>query len=72
MDKVGAMLKDHTHTQFVVVCIAEYLSVMESERLMGELTEQGVRSGVVICNQLLPLIDVRAVRDEANEAVHGR
>eukprot|EP00392_Amoebophrya_sp_AT5.2_P002091 g2096.t1 len=46
MDKVGMMLKDHYRTQFVTVCIAEYLSVMETKRLMEELTEQGVRSGI--------------------------
>ncbi len=54
MDKVGRMLQDHSRTQFVTVCIAEYLSVMETRRLMKELGEQHVRSGIVICNQLLP------------------
>ncbi|CAD7943020.1 unnamed protein product [Amoebophrya sp. A25] len=56
MDKVSRMLKDEHRTQFVTVCIAEYLSVMETKRLMEELAEQGVRSGFVICNQLLPVL----------------
>lgn len=57
MDKIGKMLTDHTRTHFVTVCIAEYLSVMETQRLLEELTEKGVRSGIVICNQLLPLLE---------------
>lgn len=45
---------DHARTQFVCVCIAEYLSVMETERLLQELEQKHVKSGYVICNQLLP------------------
>lgn len=45
MDKVGRMLTDHSRTFFLTVCIAEFLSVQETERLIAELAEQGVRSG---------------------------
>ncbi|CAD7952663.1 unnamed protein product [Amoebophrya sp. A120] len=58
MDKVSLMLKDHYRTQFVIVCIAEYLSVMESKRLMSELKKNSIKSGFVICNQLLPVLEI--------------
>ena len=47
MDKIGKMLQDERRTQFVTVCIAEYLSVMESARLLQELKEKGVRAGIL-------------------------
>ena len=60
MDKVGMMLTDHMRTQFVVVCIAEYLSIAESSRLLDELHNYKIRSGIVVCNQLLPLLSTSA------------
>ena len=47
------MLKDKTHTCFLVVCIAEYLSVCESHRLLQDLQRQRVMASHVIVNQLV-------------------
>ncbi len=46
MDKIGRMLQDELRTQFVTVCIAEYLSVAETARLLAELKEKEVRAGI--------------------------
>merc|ERR1712110_318615 len=37
VERVGAMMRDWRHTVFMVVCIAEHLSVSESHRLLEEL-----------------------------------
>jgi len=51
--RVATMLKDNDTTAFVVVCIAEHLSVMETRRLIGELGKNGVASNHVVVNQLV-------------------
>ena len=43
--KVGAILTDPKRTSFVVVCIAEFLSISESQRLLREL----VKFNVAVC-----------------------
>lgn len=53
IERVGMMLKDKTHTCFLVVCIAEYLSVCESHRLLKDLKRQRVMASHVIVNQLI-------------------
>jgi len=53
VEKVGRMMKDQTRTAFVVVCIAEYLSISESQRLLEELKQKGVRATHVCVNQLV-------------------
>ena len=37
IQKVAKMLQDRERTRFVVICIAEYLSICETRRLLQEL-----------------------------------
>lgn len=53
IQKVALMLQDQKRTRFVVVCIAEFLSVSETQRLLRELKKNGVRATHVIVNQLV-------------------
>jgi len=53
IQKVAAMIQDQARTRFVVVCIAEYLSVMETQRLLQELKKNRVHSSHIIVNQLV-------------------
>ncbi|KAF4734447.1 hypothetical protein FOZ62_022659 [Perkinsus olseni] len=53
IEKVGRMLKDRMRTTFVVVCIAEYLSIKESQRLLRELHKDQVAVSHVVVNQLV-------------------
>lgn len=50
---VGKMLKDNEHTTFIPVCIAEYLSISETQRLLQELTSYKIHKGHVVVNQLM-------------------
>jgi len=51
---VAAMLRDRKRTRFVAVCIAEGLSVAETQRLLAELKTEEIRASHVVVNQLLP------------------
>jgi len=53
IQKVALMLQDQRRTRFVVVCIAEYLSVSETQRLLRELKKNRVRASHIIVNQLV-------------------
>ena len=53
IQKVAKMLQDQNRTRFVVVCIAEFLSVSETRRLLQELAKNAVRVSHVIVNQLV-------------------
>jgi len=53
IEKVAKMLKDNEHTTFVTVCIAEYLSISETQRLLHELHEHHIHTSHVIVNQLV-------------------
>ena len=57
MKELQALLKDPKTTEFVIVSIPTYLSLTESERLLGALRDQGiaVRRGVV--NRMLSASD---------------
>jgi arsenite-transporting ATPase len=47
------MLRDAKRTKFVVVCIAEYLSISETRRLLQELARHEVAASNVVVNQLI-------------------
>lgn len=53
IQKVACMLQDQDRTRFVVVCIAEFLSVSETRRLLIELKKNQVKASHVIVNQLV-------------------
>lgn len=53
MEKIGAILKDHIATNFMIVCIAEFLSINESRRLLSELQRNSVNVSHVVVNQLV-------------------
>lgn len=53
VEKIGLMLTDQKRTNFVVVCIAEHLSINESARLLDELLRHQVGVSHVVVNQLV-------------------
>jgi arsenite-transporting ATPase len=53
IQKVAKMLQDQDRARFVVVCIAEFLSVSETQRLLQELEKNKVRVSHIIVNQLV-------------------
>jgi len=53
IQKVATMLQDQARTRFVVVCIAEFLSVSETQRLLQELENNKVKASHIVVNQLV-------------------
>lgn len=51
--KISVMLKDKSRTNFVCVCIAEHLSINETQRLIDELEVEGIGMSHVVVNQLV-------------------
>jgi arsenite-transporting ATPase len=65
IQKVAKMLQDQNRTRFVVVCIAEFLSVSETRRLLQELSKNAVKVSHIVVNQLV--IQDSLSRDELAE-----
>eukprot|EP01127_Copromyxa_protea_P018464 TRINITY_DN582_c0_g1_i3.p1 TRINITY_DN582_c0_g1~~TRINITY_DN582_c0_g1_i3.p1 ORF type:complete len:290 (-),score=70.78 TRINITY_DN582_c0_g1_i3:6-875(-) len=53
IEKVATMITDKERTTFLAVCIAEYLSISETERLLHQLKSQDITCTHVVVNQLV-------------------
>jgi len=53
IERLRTVLRDPSRTDFRVVMVPEELSVVESERLLGQLEEFGIPAGTVVVNRVM-------------------
>eukprot|EP00397_Hematodinium_sp_SG-2012_P029178 GEMP01030800.1.p1 GENE.GEMP01030800.1~~GEMP01030800.1.p1 ORF type:complete len:493 (+),score=62.12 GEMP01030800.1:74-1552(+) len=67
IEQVGTMIQNRKQTAFIVVCIAEHLSVQETKRLTDELKQKQIRVAGLVVNMLFPILEDQIPRREKSE-----